>query len=98
MGFGFGLIMHAYTFGYIPYLNVYPGPRVPSPLEILEHHGNTSMETICKEILALTKLNWNSAKFCIKAPITIGFARRVGFILRNAPPDIEPKNKFKFYM
>jgi len=87
-----------YTFGYIPYLNLYPGPRVPSPLEILEHHGTTSIDTICREILALTKLNWNFAKFCIKAPITISFARRVGSILRNAPPDIEPKNKFKFYM
>jgi len=87
-----------YTFGYIPYLDVYPGPRVPSPLEILEHHGGTPIETICEEILALTKLNWNSAKFCIKAPITISFARRVGFILRNAPPDTDLKNKFKFYI
>lgn len=87
-----------YTNGYIPYLDVYPGPRVPSPLEILEHHGTTSIETICKEILALTKLNWNFAKFCIKAPITISFSRRVGNILRNSPPDIEPEHKFKFYM
>lgn len=87
-----------YTFGYIPYLNVYPGPRVPSPLEILEHHGNTPIDTICKEILALTKLNWNSAHFCIKAPITVSFAKRVGFFLRNAPPTLEPKNKFKFYI
>ncbi|TBR08567.1 MAG: hypothetical protein EPO62_06720 [Candidatus Nitrosotenuis sp.] len=91
-----------YTSGYIPYLDVYPGPRVPSPLEILEHHGQTSIETICKEILALTKLNWNNAKFCTKAPITIGFARRVGSILREMPPDIDIKDevgtKFKFYM
>jgi hypothetical protein len=87
-----------YTNGYIPYLDVYPGPRVPSPLEILEHHGTTSIETICEEILALTKLNWNFAKFCIKAPITVSFSKRVGNILRNAPPDIEPENKFKFYM
>jgi hypothetical protein len=87
-----------YTFGYIPYLNVYPGPRVPAPLEILEHHGSTSIDVVCKEILALTKLNWNSAKFCIKAPITISFAKRVGFLLRNAPPDLIPKSKFKFYM
>jgi hypothetical protein len=87
-----------YTIGHIPYLNVYPGPRVPSPLEILEHHGNTSIETICREILALTKLNWNNAKFCIKAPITIAFARRVGSILREIAPDAKIKNKFKFYM
>lgn len=87
-----------YTHGYIPYLDVYPGPRVPSPLEILEHHGTSSIDTICREILALTKLNWNFAKFCIKAPITISFSRRVGNILRNSPPGIEPQNKFKFYM
>jgi hypothetical protein len=87
-----------YTFGYIPYLGVYPGPRVPSPLEILEHHGSASMDRICSEIMALTKLNWNNAKFCTKAPITIGFARRVGEILRNSPPGTKPAEKFKFYM
>jgi len=87
-----------YTFGYIPYLGVYPGPHIPSPLEILEHHGDTPIETICSEILALTKLNWNNAKFCTKAPITIGFARRVGNILREAPPGTKVGDRFKFYM
>ena len=89
-----------YTYGFIPYLGVYPGPRVPSPLEILEHFGNTSIDTICSEILALTKLNWNNAKFCSKAPITIGFARRVGEIMRNAPPnaDKDIQNKLKFFI
>jgi hypothetical protein len=87
-----------YTFGYIPYLGVYPGPRVPSPLEILEHHGTTPIDTICSEILALTKLNWNNAKFCTKSPITIGFSKRVGEILRQAPPSTKIGDRFKFYM
>ena len=87
-----------YTFGYIPYLGVYPGPRVPSPLEILEYQGNVDIETMCKEILALTKLNWNNAKFCSKSPITIGFAKRVGSILRHAPPNTKVGDRFKFYM
>jgi len=87
-----------YTFGYIPYLGVYPGPHVPSPLEILEHHGDSSIEVICKEILALTKLNWNNAKYCNKSPVTIGFSRRVGNILREAPPDTKIGDRFKFYM
>jgi hypothetical protein len=87
-----------YTFGYIPYLGVYPGPHVPSPLEILEHHGDSSIETICREILALTKLNWNNAKYCTKSPVTIGFARRVGNILREAPPETRIGDRFKFYM
>lgn len=90
-----------YTSGFIPYLDVYPGPRVPSPLEILEHHGTTDIDIIGREILALTKLNWNNAKFSTKAPITIGFSRMVAGILRELPPDFDPKNigsKFKFYM
>jgi len=87
-----------YTFGYILYLSVYPGPRVPSPLEILEHHGTTGIETICQEILALTKLNWNNAKFCSKSPVTIGFARRVGEIIRQVPPGTELAELFKYYM
>lgn len=88
------------TYGFIPYLGVYPGPRVPSPLEILEHFGEASIDEVCEEVLALTKLNWNNAKFCSKAPITIGFARRVGEILRNAPPnsDNDIQNKLKFFI
>jgi hypothetical protein len=90
-----------YTFGFIPYLDVYPGPRVPSPLEILEHHGETDIETICREIMSLTKLNWNNAKFCSKAPITIAFARRVGSIIRESPPaddKDEVGSKLKHFM
>lgn len=86
-----------YTFGYIPYQSVYPGPRVPSPLEILECHGE-SMEAVCREILALTKLNWNNAKYCTKAPMTIGFARRVATILRESPPGSKVAEKLKHYM
>ena len=93
--------MLLYTYGYIPYFEVYPGPRVPSPLEILEHFGDSTMDTLGKEILALTKLNWNNAKFCIKAPITIAFARKIGSILKEIPSDMDPEKigtKFKFYM
>ena len=93
--------MLLYTSGYISYLEVYPGPRVPSPLEILEHFGDATMDIMGREILALTKLNWNNAKFCIKAPITIAFSRMVGSILREMHPDMNPNDigtKFKFYM
>ena len=87
-----------YTHGYVPYLDTYPGFRVPSPLEILEHYGPSTSEKICTEILALTKMNWNNAAFYCKAPITIAFAQRVGDILKETPPSIEPKTKFRYYM
>jgi len=74
-----------YTFGYIPYLNVYPGPHVPSPLEILEHHGTTSIETICKEIMALTKLNWNFASFASKHKLPSALLEESGIFLEMPP-------------
>jgi hypothetical protein len=84
--------------GYIPYLGAYPGFRIPNPLEIVEHHGESPTELICQEILSLTKLNWNSCSFASSDPITLLFARTVGRILTELPTDVVPQTKYKFYM
>jgi hypothetical protein len=47
--------------------------RILNPLEVGEHHGDTSADRVCSEILAMTKLNWNSCAFAATDPITIGF-------------------------
>lgn len=89
-----------YTRGYVPYLRAYPGLRVPNPIEIAEHHGDSSADKVCSEILALTKLNWNNCGFASRDPITIAFSRQVGRILTELPAvGIEqPLTKYKFYM
>jgi len=87
-----------YTKGYIPYLRTYSGPHIPSPLEILEHHGDSSHETILAEILALSKMNWNSADFGLSRPITLLFSDRVSSVMARLPKNIEPKHEYRFYM
>ena len=87
-----------YTQGYIPFLKTYPGMRIPNPLEIVEHYGDSSAAVICEEILALTKVNWNSCFFGSSVPITIRFAKNVGKILAELPPGVTPQTKYKFYM
>jgi hypothetical protein len=87
-----------YTQGYIPFLRTYPGMRIPNPLEIVEHYGDSSAAVICEEILALTKVNWNSCFFGSSVPITIRFAKNVGKILAELPPGVTPQTKYKFYM
>lgn len=87
-----------YTKGYSPYLEVYPGPRVPRPLEVLQHIGDSPSDKINSEILGLTKLNWNSADFSSLLPITLHFSRRVGIILRELPPGTTPQTRYRFYM
>ncbi|TKJ43753.1 hypothetical protein CEE36_03440 [candidate division TA06 bacterium B3_TA06] len=87
-----------YTDGYVPFLRTYPGPRVPQPLEILEHHGDSPWNTVLEEILALTKINWNTADFSCSKPITLAFAQRVGDILAELPPGMKERNEYRFYM
>lgn len=86
-----------YTTGYIPALQAYPHGHVPSPLQIADHHGDSSVEQLAEEILLLTKMNWNSAGFAGALPITIRFSRLVGDIMREVPADREPEPQFKFY-
>jgi len=87
-----------FTVGYVPYFRAYPGMRIPNPLEIIEHHGDSTTQQICSELMALTKINWNSCSFASSDPITILFARTVGRILTELPRDVLPQTKYKFYM
>ena len=87
-----------YTSGYIPYFNTYPGAFIPSPL-LIENIGETPIKDICKEIFALTKMNFNNADYCDSYPITLQFSKKVGEIIQYLPEDIEnPPNKYYFYM
>jgi hypothetical protein len=87
-----------FTRGYVPYLGEYPGMRVPKPLEIVEHYGSASMSQLATEILALTKMDWNSAMFAGKQPITTAFSEDVGHILAEFPANAEPRPQYRFYM
>lgn len=87
-----------FTKGYSRYLATYPGLRVPTPIEVVEHHGDASLETICQEIFSLTKMNWNSADFCIRSPITLEYASEVGKILAYVPEEVIPRPEYRFYM
>ncbi len=87
-----------YTRGYVPLLGAYVGARVPRPIEIVEHFGATTLTLICQEILSLTKLDWNTADFAGKEPITTAFSGDVGHILAELPPGATPRTLYRFYM
>lgn len=89
-----------YTKGFVPELGTYPGVHVPAPFVIKKAAGDSSYKIICQEILALTKLNWNTADFCCGLPITLGFARSVGDVLKEFEDDdeYEPQKSYRFYM
>jgi len=87
-----------YTRGYVPLFRVYPGARAPRPLELTFDEISTSRLDLCREILGLTRLNWNSADFAGMEPITLQFSREVGKILREVPPGASPETRYLYYM
>ena len=90
---------YLYTTGYIASLNEYHALGTPAPLRIADHVGqDTVRDELLREILALSKMNWNAANFSGLLPITLRFSELVGDILREIPEDREPLPQFKFYM
>lgn len=97
--FTVGELDYLYTTGFVAELGQFHGTHVPSPIQIADHLGyDTPRETILKEILVLTKMNWNSSRLGGLMPVTLKFSRLVGEIMREIPPDIEPRPQQKFYM
>ena len=89
-----------FTRGSVPYYGTYPGQYVPQPIEVRIVQSEESAETICREILALTKMNWNNTQFDGKYPITIQCSRNVGRIMKYLDPEKheEPQIRYSFYM
>jgi hypothetical protein len=97
--FSVGDLDYLYTTGYIAELGQFRGAHVPSPLQIADHIGyDTPRDTLLREVLVLTKMNWNSSRLGGLLPITLRFSRLVADIMREIPPDREPLANFKFYM
>jgi hypothetical protein len=87
-----------YTRGAVEYYRTYTGKYIPQPLEIRIVESDESPGQICKEILGLTKMNWNNTQFDQKYPITLGCARKVGQIMKYVPEDEHPQIRYSFYM
>jgi hypothetical protein len=86
-----------YTSGYIPRVKTYPGARIPQPL-LITHYGDSETNEVCKEIMGLTKLNWNTTAFATYLPITLEFSQKVGKILSELPEGKLLQNHYRFYM
>lgn len=90
-----------YTRGSVPFFETYPGLYVPRALELQLDSVEESRETLCREVLALTKMNWNNTQFDMREPITLRAARNVGDILKYVSIDTgdnEIATRYSFYM
>jgi hypothetical protein len=89
---------YLWTRGYIPRLRTYPGREVPNPLTIEIRRGSANIEQVMRDVMSLTKLNFNAAEFCDGLPVTLRFADLVGEILTAGPITPHAPLPFKFYI
>lgn len=86
-----------FTSGYVPWWNEYPGPHIPAPIEI-GGANQTDLRQRAIEILALSKINWNSSEGMSRYPVTLSFAKKVGQLMVEFPENYRPNPSYRFYM
>lgn len=88
---------YLFTSGYVPWWNEYPGPHIPAPIEI-GSAGPSDLRQRAIEILALSKMNWNTSEGISRYPITLSFAKKVGQLMTELSENQPPNPSYRFYM
>lgn len=86
------------TKGFIPRLDTYPGWEVPWPLSVEVSRGKCDIEVVLRDVLALTKLNYNACIYGDGIPVTLRFADAVGDVLTAGPLEDIPPLAFRYYI
>jgi hypothetical protein len=87
-----------YTRGSVWYYQTYTGLYIPQPIELRIVRSEESPSFIAREILGLTKMNWNNTQFDGKYPVTLGCARKVGEIMKYLGDGESAQIRYGFYM
>jgi hypothetical protein len=67
------------------------GKGTPEPLLLTRYAGLGSMEDLCRETLALTKMDWNNDGPYDRLPVTLNFAGTLATIVKRMPK-LEPRS------
>lgn len=87
-----------YSRGSVQFFETYPGMYTPRPLQLRLEYGDQTPTHLAKEVLGLTKMNWNNTQFDNSMPITLAAARQVGNVVKYIPDDAEINPHYSFYM
>jgi len=90
-----------WTTGFVPRLATYIGPETPNPIfvTVLRSSGELpSIRQVLKDIMGLTKINYNACNFGDGLPVTVRFADKVGDVLVMGAAQGEERQPFKYYI
>lgn len=87
-----------YTQGSVEFYRCYPGLASPTTLDVQLDATCSGERKLLEEILALTKMNWNSTGLINLEPITVAAARSVGGILRHVGKGALGQSRYSYFM
>jgi hypothetical protein len=87
-----------YTRGSVDFFETYPGKYVPTPLRIRLENTEQTQLFLAREILALTKMNWNNTQFDSAQPITLQASRNCSNVLRYCSEGRQIEPRYSYYM
>lgn len=89
---------YLWTKGFIPKTETANHMEVACPLHIEISRGRANIQTVMKDILALTKLNYNACIYGDGLPVTLRFSDKIGDILTAIPEVNWAAKPFKYYI
>lgn len=95
---GLGREAVLFTRGSVPIYRTYPGMRVPRPLLLRPCSNDSPVSDIARDVLALSKMSWNSTQFDGALPIPIRAAKQVGKVLKHVPVGQREATEYPYYM
>jgi hypothetical protein len=90
--------MVLYTRGSVPFFETYPGKYIPRPLRIHAESTEQTPQYLAREILALTKMNWNNTQFDGAEPVTLRASRQCSSVLRYCSEARHIEPRYSYYM
>ncbi len=91
-------LAYLWSSGFVAALNTYAGREVPNPLSVEITRGEADINQVCKDVLGLTKVNFNACIYGDGLPVTLRFADSVGEILTAGPVEKLPPLPFRHYI
>lgn len=89
---------YLFTRGFIPRMNTSTSMEIPSAIHVKITRGHENIETVLKDIMALTKLNYNTCIHGDGKPVTLRFSDSIGNILTATENWKEERRQFMYYI
>ena len=76
--------------------------RIPAPIVLRRHMGESDLQTVARELLGLSKMNWNTFNLYTKLPATVHssneIARVESLLQRFGPQSYDRWKTFPFFL